>query len=159
MPPFTAHRAYPSLMTGTDRHRFAVSRGRILLVSALAVVLVAAAALVVRPTLASVIDCSTRADEVAADVRAAVEGSVGAASTGASVEACEGGHDVSVGLDFEADKYHEISAALTSDGCHSTANLPGSDEFACRWAEDGHDIDIVLIRRTAVTSVVASVDL
>jgi len=73
------------------------------------------------------------------------------------VEACEGGHYVSVGLDFSAKSHDDISAALTRDGCQPSASR-ASDEFACRWQENGHDIDIVLMRRD-VTSVVASVDL
>lgn len=128
----------------------------VLLLSALAVVGLVAAAFVVVPLATSVIDCTKRADEVAADVRAAVEASVGASPTGSSVEACEGGHHVSVGLDFTV-PHDDLSAALTRAGCRPSASS-ASDEFGCRWVQDGHNIDVVLIRR-GVTSVVASVDL
>jgi hypothetical protein len=77
--------------------------------------------------------------------------------TGSSVETCEGRHSVSVGLDFPVENHDDVSTALVRDGCRPSAT-PVSDEFTCRWRQDGHDVDIVLIRRE-VTSVVASVDL
>lgn len=122
-------------------------------------VLIAAAGFVARPMVSSVIDCTTRAEEVAADVGAAVRRSVGQAPTGSSVEACEGGHYVSLGLDFSVATYDDVRAALTRVGCRPSASST-ADEFACAWEQERRNIDIVLLRRDSeVTSVVAFVDL
>ncbi len=89
-------------MTGVDQTRAGAPSGRVLLRTSSAVVLLAAVAAVgvllaratsvLRPVAASAIDCTARAERVAADVRAAVQESVGATPTSSSVETCEARH-------------------------------------------------------------------
>ncbi len=167
LPSWVTFLPLPCAHDRVDQPRAGAPSGRVLLLTSSAVVLLVAVAVVgvllapaasgLRPVATSVINCTARAEQVAADVRAAVEGSVGATPTSSSVETCEAGHSVSVGLDFAVLRHEDISAALTRNGCRSAAN-PDSEEFTCQWRQETYNIDIVLIRR-GVTSVVASVDL